>query len=636
MAQPSKQLPLRHAETAAAFVLVVQAVAGLVGLVLGWSSGSLAALAAGWHLLAGGVVWLACLVHQRLRRMAREEALETESLREAEEESSALFEEEMDLLSAQRRLEQFEKYFLPAFSVAIAVVLGLLSFFLLRRVSTLAAAEVVRRPLMTAVVFIGIAFVSFLLAKYTAGLAVEAPWGAVRPGANYTMSCALASALVGLALVLCHFKVPVGERVMAYAVPVLMGLLAAETLLFLVWGIYRPRVPGQEARPAHDSRLLGMLTTSGGILRTTAETLDYQFGFKVSETWFYRFMERAIAPLILFQLFTLYLLTCFVVVDSGEQAVIELLGKPRQEGKPLGPGLHVKWPWPIEVAYRHPVDRVELLSIGEQLKADVPGYTWTKSHAEAPFSVVVATREASPEGETEAGEEARPVPAVSMLAGTVNVYYSVANLYDYLYNHHQPKRTLEALCYHELTRYAAEADFLEFLTEDRAEAMVALKSAIQGAADDLGLGVAVHNVTLTGLHPPVEVGRAFEAVIAAIQKRETRVWKARGYVDQTLPAAEAQATQSLEEAKTYRVRRTEVTPAITYRYQKMFEAYRRAPDVFLHRKRMSALEAALAGRPKIIKPDWIHTVDEELNIDLKPLLVPGFGIGEAELMATEE
>ena len=37
----------------------------------------------------------------------------------------------------------------------------------------------------------------------------------------------------------------------------------------------------------------------GGIMRNIADSLDYQFGFKVSKTWIFGFFERAILPAIL-------------------------------------------------------------------------------------------------------------------------------------------------------------------------------------------------------------------------------------------------------------------------------------------------------------------------------------------------
>ncbi len=85
-----------------------------------------------------------------------------------------------------------------------------------------------------------------------------------------------------------------------------MILLGLEIALNLVMDIYRPRLNGQYSRSAFDSRLLGIINEPGGILRSAADALDYQFGFQVSQTWFYKLLEQAIIPLILFGVVTLY------------------------------------------------------------------------------------------------------------------------------------------------------------------------------------------------------------------------------------------------------------------------------------------------------------------------------------------
>jgi len=643
MPEPTaRQLPLRRAETAAVFIACVHAVAGALALLLGRLSGSIAAQVEGWHLLAGVLVWLAALVHQRLRRLAAEEALAAEAPRPQapEQEGGALFEPgAADLLTARNRLAQFEKYFLPAFSVVTMLALAAISYTALRHLASVEAPTTPTEPLRNFWAFAAIAFVSFLLAKYAAGLATQREWRPVRPGGNYTMSCAVGSLLVAIAFVFAFFELPVVERWVAWAIPSLLGLLAFETLLMLVMGIYRPRAPGQELRAAHDSRLLGMLTTSRGILRTTAETLDYQFGFRVSETWFYRFFERAIGPLIIFQAITLELLTCFAIVDTSEQAIIERFGVPRSAEKPLGPGLHLKWPWPIEIAYHYPTSRVEKLTIGEQLVEDAPGFLWTKTHAKQPFNLLAANRQQPGPAPTPApprkpgqpeqpGQPSRPqreVPGVSLITGTVAVLYYVDNLYDFLYRHAEPKRALEALCYRELSRYAAHSDFMEFLGAGRAKATAELKASIQAAADAQHIGVKIVHVSLQGIHPPVQVAAAFEEVVGALEERDAKVWAARGHENSVVPQARATAARTLADAKIYAADREHVAPATEKEFLMQLEASRAAPSVFRHRKLLSALRDTLRDARKIVKPAWVR-VNEVLQIDLQEKSTPGMGL----------
>jgi len=615
---------VRGSSSIALVVVVVQVLAGAALVLLSRYNRSAAGLAEGWHVLAGSLVWLAVLLHQRLKVDADDEALDARTLAEAEAPPDAsLFESEAERgRLAADRLRQFEKTLLPAFSVAVCLALGYASFAMLRSLGR-TGMQPINQPLMTGVIFLAASFGSFLLAKYSAGLATEPAYAPMRPGAGFAMSNAIGGLLVGLSMVGVHLQVPAVERVAAYAVAVLMGVLAAETAFGLLLSLYRPRVPGQKRRAAHDSRVLAMLTTSGGVLKAAAETLDYQFGFKVSETWFYRFMERAIAPLILFQLCTFYLLTCFVVLDAEERAIVELLGRPRAGRTTLGPGLHLKWPWPIEKVRRYPITRVEMLEIGEQLDEELPGYLWTISHAKVPYHLLVANREIPDAESLHSSSEAVPV---SLLSGTVFVYYRVGELYDFLYTSADPKEVFSLACHRELARYAAGSDFLELLGTHRKDAADALKQRFQEESDALQLGIHVIDVTLQGIHPPYEVGEAFEDVVGSMEEKEAEILKAHAYENTVIPAARAEAEAMRRQAAAYARRRQYVAPAEAERFQNQLLAFKLAPEVFRMRERLSAMEEALAKARKIIVADWMHA-DEVTIINLEDKILPGFDLG---------
>ena len=165
--------------------------------------------------------------------------------------------------------------------------------------------------------------------------------------------------------------------------------------------IYRPRLKDQYSRAAFDSRLLGVINEPGGIFRTAATAIDYQFGFKVSQTWFYKLLEKAIVPLILFAGATVYLLSCIVVVAPNEEAIIEHFGNPRDQAgqvRLIGPGLTFKWPWPVDIAHKYPTKKIMELNIGFVPKVDPKTgerirepLLWGKSHYEVEHNVLVAS-----------------------------------------------------------------------------------------------------------------------------------------------------------------------------------------------------------------------------------------------------
>ena len=182
--------------------------------------------------------------------------------------------------------------------------------------------------------------------------------------------------VLAIALALVHFQISPLLSVINYVIPILLVVLGVETALNIVFDIYRPRLKGQYSRAAFDSRLLGIINEPGGIFRSVAAAMDYQFGFQVSQTWFYKLLEKAIVPLILFSAVTLYLASCLVVVGPNEEGIVERFGKPTTgdgQVRHIGPGLHLKLPWPMDIAYMHPTQQVMELHIGYEPKIDPNG-----------------------------------------------------------------------------------------------------------------------------------------------------------------------------------------------------------------------------------------------------------------------
>ena len=220
-----------------------------------------------------------------------------------------------------------------------------------------------------------------MLGKYSSGLARLKGQKLLRPGAAYLQLSAYACFVVTVdiaVVVLAGF--PKTDLIMARVLCVVIGLIALETLLGLILEVYRVRVQGGETRLLYESRLVGLLGQPEAIITTAAHALDYQFGFKVSESWFYRFLEKALGWLILAQLAILALSTCFVVILPGDEALLERFGAPVVGRGVIGPGLHMKMPWPVDRVYRYPTEQIQSFIIGAEPEMAQPTIAWAKPH----------------------------------------------------------------------------------------------------------------------------------------------------------------------------------------------------------------------------------------------------------------
>jgi regulator of protease activity HflC (stomatin/prohibitin superfamily) len=601
------RISLKEAEVVAALAGIVQLLLGIGTLLFALWSRSLSGFAEGWHLLAGAGLWLLLFVHQRVRRLAAEEEQEMAELARTAgpEQRARLFEAEgVEPFSARTRRDRFQKFVLPALTALGALLLVLIAWLIVRHVRRAVIEPGTARHLPTLALMWTQALLCLLLGKYAAGMARQKPWRSLRAGGGYMLANALVCFLVGAGQGAgYYFRLPQVDRWLAWGVAAALLVLAIEVLLNLLLDFYRPRVPGAETRFPYDSRLLGLLTEPAGIMRTAAATLDYQFGFKVSETWFYRFMERAIAPLVLFQLLTLYLLTSFVIVGSDQQAVIERLG--RYKGRPCGPGLYLKLPWPFEHVWRYPAQRVHAIRISgdEQHTRD------DEDHDHGPHDVIwaaqthhrhgffmVAARTAPTERESD------PTVAVSYLAGAFTVQYRVRDVEKFHYGYEDPEDVLRVAARREILQYLASVDFDAFLGPELVSAAGELRDRIQQAADTLELGVDILFISCEDVHPPAGTAEAFEQVIAAQIERDDSIARARSHAAQLRPRTDAEAATILARAAAAKFRRTEISRQEAWRFQQQVKAWHLGREVFLRREYLATLREVLRDARKILVP----------------------------------
>ncbi len=495
-----------------------------------------------WLMLAGAMVWLVLLIQFKHRTAAEQEKLDMAQLAKSHQQGtifSAGGDRTAILMTAQKRLASLEKWFIPIAGAILALYEVGIGAFLYKYKVFGVIEWVPKNPLLGAVLMVVASFVLFLFSRYASGMSGQATWKPLRAGGSYLLVGAVFGFALAVSLALAQFKYGAALRVVEYILPGLLIVLGVETLLNLLFDLYRPRFADVYSRAAFDSRLLGLFSEPGGFLHTIAHTIDYQFGFQVSQTWFYKLLEKAILPLVLFAALTLYLMSCVVIVGPGQGAIVERYGSPEPEmgGRTLAPGLSFKWPWPVEIAYVYPTERVQQIAVGyrdeDAEKSSGKPMLWGQEHYTEEYNLLVAAPM-----ETATADGTVPV---SIIRANIPVQYRIRDLRACLYTYEQPEKTLEAICYRELVRFAASAKVeagdetqrstpteggKNLLGEGRAEAAHELERRIQAAADAAGLGIQIVYLGLQGIHPPPQVVPEYQDVIASVQTRQATVLNA--------------------------------------------------------------------------------------------------------------
>ncbi|MCP4708099.1 MAG: hypothetical protein GY869_05705, partial [Planctomycetes bacterium] len=458
------------------------------------------------------------------------------------------------------------------------------------------------------------------------------------------------------------------EQVAAYLLVGLLVVIGVETILNLVLDAFRPRIKDQYRRAPYESRLLGLVSEPGGILKTAAHAIDYQFGFNVSETWFYKLVERAVAPLILAMIFFLYMLSCISIVPPGNQGVLERWGRPLNVEEPYSSGLHVKFPWPVDTIRNFPVDQVQKIEVGFEQNDPVYDSTgqlrrawrpilWTTEHwkKEYPFIVAVADRAdrarlgmeeigVEPIGDLAPEQAELPVGLeeaqedefryYDMLVVALVVHYRISDVAQYGYGsdycYQNPDELMQVLCNNQTLLYAANSDIDRLLGPGRQQTTVSLHRAIQDQVDRYKMGVEIVFVGMEAVHPPRPVAQSFETVFGAHQERQSMVLMAQGAAMSEVASARGRGIVVQEQAKAYAFERPQVEKARSERFLEQMESYDKGGTVYLMREYFSILDTLVPQMRKYVTAtEAVGRSVYEINLEdkLTPDLFSNFGLG---------
>jgi len=598
----------------------------LAGLGVAVLSGSPAGRAAAVFLGLGVIVTFVSWFQMRLEENERAEKLELDELSRSR--GGSIFEtKDSGSFPAKNAREQFEKFFVPGFAILLLLAEAG-GAWLLWRSGGLATDTLKSSGAVPALALFAIfALLLFLFGRFSVTIARLENHRLLRPGASFLLAgayiCAFAAAGIGGD----EAKIPSADFWVARGLCVLLGLLAVENLLTLLLEIYRPRVKGKVARPLYESRIAGILAQPESLFTTAAQTLDYQFGFKVSETWFFQALQKNLALLLLIQFAVLLISTMVVFIDAGEQAVLERSGKPHGI---LEPGAHFKLPWPMDKVYRFRTEQIQSFAVGytpDEKSEAANTILWTVPHAnEENFLVGNHLAEDSVNTTTNDANSSKPVGLITV---SIPVQFQITNIADWVYKNGQPEDLLHSLATREVTRFLAGSDLNEILTHGRAEASSALRESIQASANEQHLGAKIVFVGLQDIHPPTdkEVAATYEKVLGAEQGRLAAILKAEAEAIRTNAIAGAAAFTLTNVADAKRVTMVSASYAQAALFTNQIPAFRAAPSVYRQRLYLQAFADATKDARKYVllvtntQDVVIFDLEEKVRADLLNLSI---------------
>ncbi len=574
----------------------------IAALAVTYYAHSLAGQVASIFLGLGALVAFVSWFQMRLEENERLEKLELDELAKSKG-GSALFEaKDAEVFPAQRAREQFEKFFVPGFGVLLLLLEAGGAWLLWRWISQATGVIAPDRAMPALSLFAIFALLLFLFGRFSVTIARLENHRLLRPGANFVLLGAYICFVTALGIAGIKAEFPKADSYIAKGLTVLLGLMALEILIALLLEIYRPRVKGKISRPIYDSRLAGLLGQPESLFTTAAQALDYQFGFNVSETWFFQLLQKNLPVLLLAQLAVLLLSTCVVFVDAGEQAVLERFGKPVAGGV-LMPGAHFKLPWPADRVYQYRTEQIQTFDVGYTPDAQSENENtilWSLNHGKEDNFLVGSREPATIKDANTDTNDILKAPPVSLITVSIPVQFQINDVLAWAYQNADPTNLLQDLATRAVVHYLAGVDLNDVMSQGRLAAADTLRDQIQAAADAHELGAKILFVGLQDIHPPVKVAGDYEKVVGAEQTKLSKILDAQADAIRTNALAEAQAFTTTNVAIAARQQLEVQALARAALFTNQIPAFAAAPSVYRQRAYFQTFANATANARKYI------------------------------------
>jgi membrane protease subunit HflK len=280
-------------------------------------------------------------------------------------------------------------------------------------------------------------------------------------------------------------------------------------------------------------------------------------------------------------LFLVAVLACGVIawqaftfrVNPDELGIVMRFGKYVDQ---YPPGLHFRWPYPIDEVRLPKVTRQNIIEVGRVAGVRSGGL-----------------RDSRDESLMLTGDE-------NIVDINFVVYWRIKNAEKYLFNIQNPDTTVKEVAESAMREVVGQSNIQPILTQERQKTEEAVQALMQKTLDSYGAGIQVDQVQLQKVDPPAEVIDAFRDVQAARADKERLQNEAYGYFNKVVPEARGEAERTLQAAEGYKQQVVNDATGQTSRFTQVYDQYKNAPEVTRQRMFLETMERVFGGTDKII------------------------------------
>jgi membrane protease subunit HflK len=243
------------------------------------------------------------------------------------------------------------------------------------------------------------------------------------------------------------------------------------------------------------------------------------------------------------------------------------------------PGLHFRLPYPIEEVRLPKVTSTNRTEIGIRSGGD--------------FRRGAGMQDTQNEGVMLTGDE-------NIVDVGFVVQWDIKDAAAFLFNIQNPENTVKEVAESAMREIVGKSKVQDVLTEKRQDIERQVRELVQRVLDSYGAGIRITQLQMQRAEAPAPVVDAFRDVAAAAIDQKRIQNQAEAYANKVVPEARGEAQRILQEAQGYKEKAIAEARGEADRFLKIYDEYRKAPDVTRRRIYLETMERVLSGTDKVI------------------------------------
>ncbi len=295
-----------------------------------------------------------------------------------------------------------------------------------------------------------------------------------------------------------------------------------------------------------------------------------------------------------------WLITSLYYLTPGQEGFVFRFGKVTDKTETVKPGLHLKFPWPIDSIEAVDTKKIRRMVLGHRSEKDLT-LIWSAGNT---------------------GYEEYISGDNNFISFYGVLQYKIADAAKYLLLNGKGTTHLKLEATETISEIFLKNNFYDVVLDKRKEWQEEFIKTLQSKLAKLNSGVEITDFDLKTMQPPNMISSSYETVVASYQEKEKIINQAVGTKNKLLPEARSEAFSTLSKAESDAFDKKSIAEGDFAIYKEKREQWNSSKPLFKLKSETDMASRVLTGKekfiadPKIMNGEtiYIENIFENKNI----------------------